>query len=136
MALRKVHKLYLDSRAAKVRSHGHGEFTWCPDRPIIVDDCRCFIDAVHIPQSFGSIGNHNANTYVAEEQADFTVLAGMDRVYLREISSGTTAEHVVQITPGGYADETALATAMQTALGAPYTATGGTGSDQLPPVTP
>ena len=123
MALRKVHKLYLDSRAAKVRSHGHAEFTWSPDRPLIVDDCRAFFDSVHIPQAFGSIGAHNAHTYVAEEQADFTVLAGLNRVYLREAT-----ERIVLITPGVYAGEAALATALQTALGAPYTATGGTGT--------
>ena len=128
MALRKVHKLYLDSRAAKVRSHGHAEFTWCPDRPLIVDDCRCFIDAVHIPQTFGSIGTHNAHTYVAEEQPDFTVLAGMNRVYLRETVAGATTERVVQVAPGVYSSEAALAAALQTALASPYTVTGGTGT--------
>ena len=75
------------------------------------------------PQAFGSIGAHNAHTYVAEEQADFTVLAGLNRVYLREAT-----ERIVLITPGVYAGEAALASALQAALGAPYTVTSGTGT--------
>ena len=126
MALRRVHKFYLDSRAAKERSHGHADFVWSPDRPVVVDKCRAFIDSVHIPQAFGSIGAHNANTYVAEEQPDFTVLAGLDKVYLQETASGVTTQRVVQIATGTYANETALATALQTALGGAYTVTAGT----------
>ena len=125
MALRRVHKFYLDSRAAKERSHGHADFIWTPDRPVVVDKCRAFIDSVHIPQAFGSIGTHNANTYVAEEQPDFTVLAGLDKVYLQETVSGTTTERVVQIATGTYANESALATALQTVLGGSYTVTAG-----------
>jgi len=126
MALRRVHKFYLDSRAAKERSHGHADFVWTPDRPVVVDKCRGFIDSVHIAQAFGSIGAHNANTYVAEEQPDFTVLAGLDKVYLQETAAGVTTQRVVQIATGTHANETALATALQTALGGAYTVTPGT----------
>ncbi len=128
MALRKVHKLYLDSRAAKVRSHGHADFVWTPDRPIVVDQCRAFIDSVHIPQSFGSIGLQNANTHVAEEQPDYTVLALLNKVYLREIDSGATTERILQIPVGSYSDEASLATALQTALGGSYAVTSGAGT--------
>jgi hypothetical protein len=125
MALRKVHKLYLDSRAAKERSHGHADFIWTPDRPLVVDRCRAFIDSVHIPQSFGSIGAHNANTYIAEEQADFTVLAGQNKVYIQETTGGVVTQRVVTMTAATYASEAALASALQASLGGLYTVTGG-----------
>ena len=128
MALRRVHKFYLDSRAAKERTHGHADFVWCPDRPIIIDKCRAFIDSVHLSQTFGSIGPYNANTYIAEEQPDFTVLAGHDKVYLQEITGGVTTQRIVTIATGTYANEANLATALQTALGGTYTVTSGTGS--------
>ena len=131
MALRRVHKLYLDSRAAKERSHGHADFVWTPDRPLVIEKCRGFIDSVHMPQSFGSIGSQNANTYVAEQQPDFTVLTGLNKVYLQETSGGVTTERVVQITVGLYANETALATGVQTALGGSYSVSAGTGTLQI-----
>ena len=131
MALRRVHKLYLDSRAAKERSHGHADFVWAPDRPLVIEKCRGFIDSVHMPQSFGSIGPQNANTYVAEQQPDFTVLTGLNKVYLQETSGGVTTERIVQITVGLYANKAALATALQTALGLPYTVTAGTTTLQV-----
>ena len=127
MALRRVHKLYLDSRAAKERSHGHGEFVWAIDRPLVVDRCRAFIDSVHIPQSFESIGPHNANTYVAEEQVGFTVLAGQNKVYIQEITGGVTSQRVVQISPAAYVSEATLAVAVQAALGGVYSVTSGAG---------
>jgi len=128
MALRRVHKLYLDSRAAQERSHGHGDFVWAPVQSIVVDKCRAFIDSVHIPQSFGSIGTHNANTYVAEEQADFTVLSGQNKVYIQETVAGVTTERIVQIAVGVYATEAALASALQSALGGSYAVSGGSGT--------
>ena len=126
MALRRVHKLYLDSRAAKERTHGHADFVWTPDTPVVVDKCRAFIDSVYIPQAFGSIGTHNANTYVAEEQPDFTVLARLDQVYLQETAAGVTTERIVQIATGTYTNGKDPATALQTALGGAYTVTAGT----------
>ena len=127
MALRKVHKMYLDSRAAKVRSHGHADFIWTPDRPVVVDQCRCFIDSVHIPQSFGSIMALNANTHIAEEQPDYTVLALLNKVYLREINSGATTDRILEIPVGSYT-LASLATALQTALGGSYAVTTGSGT--------
>ena len=125
MAFQHTHKLYLDSRAAKERSHGHADFVWAPDRPLMVDKCRGFIDSVHIPQAFGSIGSHNANTYIAEEQNDFVVLAGQTKVYVQEIIGGVGSQRIVSMTAATYASEASLASALQASLGGQYTVVGG-----------
>ena len=125
MALRRVHKLYLDSRAAKQRSHGHADFIWTPDRPLVVDRCRAFIDSVHIPQSFNSVTSLNSNTYIAEEQANFTVLANQNKVYIQESTGGVVSQRIMTMTATTHASEAALASALQASLGGLYTVTAG-----------
>ena len=78
-----VHKLYCDSRAAK--EGNPSDWSWQPDRPILIQKkCRAFIDAVHIPVTWGTITPTNQNLYVTEELPFFTVLASANKVYLTE----------------------------------------------------
>ena len=123
MANSKVHKLYLDSRAAVTRENGHADFTWTPTRPIYVENSRAFIDSVHIPNSFGGISATNNNTYVAEFTPDFTVLANQNKLYIRELTSATDTERVVTVQPGNYATTADLAARLQTDLGGSYLVT-------------
>jgi hypothetical protein len=113
-----VHKLFIDSRAAKEGTPS--DFVWAPDRPVSVGKCRCFLDAVHMPVTFGTITETNKYFYIAEELPFLTVLPTAGKVYLRETISGTTLWRIVVIPPAIY-DGPALATAMTTALGAGYT---------------
>ena len=126
MANSKVHKLYLDSRAAQTRENGHADFTWSPTRPIYVENSRAFIDSVHIPNSFGGISATNNNTYVAEFTQDFTVLSGQNKIYIKEISTVspfTSVERVVTVQPGTYATIGDLAARLQTDLAGSYVVT-------------
>ncbi len=52
-----VHKIYVDSRAAKEGTAS--DFVWAPDRPLSVDKCRAFIDSVHMPITWGTITDNN-----------------------------------------------------------------------------
>ena len=116
MAVSKLHKLYLDSRAAVTGDNGHANFTWSPTRPIYVENSRAFIDSVHIPNSFGGISLTNNNTYVAEFTQDFTVLAHQSKIYLRELTTTTNTERVVTVQPGTYPTIADLAARLQTDL--------------------
>ena len=120
-----VRKLYIDARAKKEGSYG--DFTWQSDRPIIVEKCRAFIDSVHIPNVFGCINSTNQYVYLTEEQADFTVLAGNNKIYLEETPGG---ERIITLAAGLYTEAT-LASQLQTQLGGAYTVTSGTGTLQI-----
>ena len=109
-----VRKLYIDARAKKEGSYG--DFTWQSDRPILVEKCRAFIDSVHIPNVFGCINSTNQYVYLTEEQADYTILAGLDKLYLNEVSGG---ERIITLAAGVYTEAT-LATELQTKLGGAY----------------
>jgi len=113
-----VHKLYIDSRAAK--EGDASDFVWAPDRPISVGKCRAFLDAVHMPVSWGTITETNKYFYIAEELPFLTVLASASKVYLRETINGVTSDRIAVIAPAIY-DGPNLATALTTALGAGYT---------------
>ena len=112
-----VHKIYVDSRAAK--EGDAGDFVWAPDRPLSVGKCRAFIDSVHLPVTWGTITDYNKYFYVAEELPFLTVLATASRVYLRETIGGVTGDRIVLIPPAIY-DGLNLAVALSTALGANY----------------
>ena len=73
-----VHKLYCDSRARK--EGDHSSWTWQPDRPIFVPRCRAFIDSVHMPVAWDTIGEGNQYLYVTEMMSLMTVLIGIDKV--------------------------------------------------------
>ena len=110
-------KLYIDSRAAKEGTSG--DFVWSPDRPLSVGKCRAFIDAVHMPVTWGGITSNNKYLYVAEELPFLTVLPTAGNVYLRETIAGVTSDRLVTIQPAIY-DGVNLAAALATALGAGY----------------
>ena len=112
-----VHKIYVDSRAAK--EGDAGDFVWAPDRPLGVGRCRAFIDSVHMPVTWGTITDHNKYLYVAEELPFLTVLTTAGKVYLRETIAGVTGDRIVVIPPAIY-DGLNLAAALSTALGANY----------------
>ena len=120
-----VRKLYIDARAKKEGTYG--DFTWQSDRPLLVEKCRAFIDSVHIPNVFGCINSTNQYVYLTEEQADYTILSGLDKLYLNEVSGG---ERVITLAAGVYTEAT-LATELQTKLGGAYTVTAGTGTLQI-----
>ena len=120
-----VRKLYIDARAKKEGTYG--DFTWQSDRPILVEKCRAFIDSVHIPNVFGCINSTNQYVYLTEEQADYTILAGLNKLYLNEVSGG---ERIVTLSAGVYTEST-LASELQTKLGGAYTVTAGTGTLQI-----
>ncbi len=86
-------KFFIDSRARKSGEHSH--FTWQCDRPISVETARCFIDAVHIPQVFGTINSTNQHVYITEEQADFTILQNHNKLYISEENGNTTTQTIV-----------------------------------------
>ena len=73
-----VHKIYVDSRAAKEGTAS--DFVWAPDRPLSVDKCRAFIDSVHMPITWGTITDYNKFLYVAEELPFLTVLPSAGKV--------------------------------------------------------
>jgi len=112
-----VHKLYIDSRAAK--EGDASDFVWAPDRPISVGKCRAFLDAVHMPVSWGTITATNKFMYVAEELPLLTVLATAGKVYLRETINGVTSDRIAVVAPAIY-DGLNLAVALTTALGSGY----------------
>ena len=113
-----VRKLFIDSRAAK--EGNPSDFVWAPDRPISVGKCRAFLDAVHMPVSWGTITETNKFTYVAEELPLLTVLATASKVYLRETIDGVTSDRIAVIPPAIY-DGLNLAIALTSSLGADYT---------------
>ena len=119
-----VRKLYIDSRARKAGTHG--DFIWQPDRPILVEKCRAFIDSVHLPNVCGSITATNQYIYVTEQQANFTVLANQNKIYLSETSGGNEIERILSLSAGVYTEAT-LATQLQVHLGAAYAVTSSTG---------
>ena len=119
-----VRKLYIDSRARKARTTS--DFIWQADRPIMVEECRCFIDSVHIPNVFGTITQTNQNIYITEQQANFTVLANQNKIYISETSGGVEIERIKTLTAGVYSEST-LATELQLQLGSLYTVTSSTG---------
>ena len=104
-----VHKLYCDSRARK--EGDHASWTWQPDRPIFVPRCRAFIDSVHMPVAWDTIGVGNQYLHVTEMLSLMTVMTGIDKVYVEDGG----AYRVVTIPPAIY-DGAGLATALQTAL--------------------
>ena len=112
-----VRKLYIDSRAKKAGTNS--DFIWQADRPIMVEKCRCFIDSVHIPNVFGTITSTNQNIYITEQQANFTVLANQNKIYISETSGGIEIERVLSL-PAGVYTEASLATEMQFHLGNSY----------------
>ena len=108
------HKLFIDSRAAV--EGGPSDFTWQPERPIYVGKCRAFIDAVHMPVSWGTVTDTNQNLYITEELPLLTVLNGAHKVYLKEVAlDGTVSERIASIAPAVY-DGPTLATALAAAL--------------------
>ena len=127
-----VHKLYIDSRAAKEGTSG--DFVWSPDRPLSVGKCRAFIDAVHMPVTWGGITANNQYMYIAEELPLLTVLPTAGKVYLRETINGVTSDRLVTIPPAIY-DGASLATAMATALGTGYSVTYAPVASQLGTLT-
>ena len=127
-----VHKLYIDSRAAK--EGDAGDFVWAPDRPISVGKCRAFLDAVHMPVSWGTIVETNRFMYIAEELPFLTVLPTASKVYLRETINGVTSDRIATIAPAMY-DGLNLAAAMGTALGAGYSVAYAAVANQLGTLT-
>ena len=59
------HKLYIDSRAK--REGTNSSFTWSPGRPFMIERCKCFFDAIHIPNVFQTIDSTNRFLYVSED---------------------------------------------------------------------
>ena len=91
-----VHKIFLDSRAAV--EGDASEFTWQPERPIMVPKCRAFIDAVHMPVTWGTITQTNRYVYVAEEAPFLTVFDTATKVYFREAGQ----ELIATLSPAMY----------------------------------
>ena len=112
-----VHKLLIDSRAAKEGTPS--DFVWAPDRPVSVGKCRAFLDAVHMPVTWGTITDTNKYMYIAEEMPAFTVLPTQTKVYLRENGVERVLTLAASIVPPD--DGPGLAQALATALGAGYT---------------
>ena len=110
-----VHKLYIDSRARKVGTNS--DFEWQPDRPMLINKCRAFVDSCHIPNLFPTFTETNRYLYVSEERPDFTVLANQNKIYLQETIGSTVTQRIVTLTPGVYNTEALLATELQTQLG-------------------
>ena len=127
-----VHKLYIDSRAAK--EGDAGDFVWAPDRPISVGKCRAFLDAVHMPVTWGTVTTTDKFMYIAEELPFLTVLATASKVYLRETINGVTSDRIATIAPAMY-DGLNLAAAMGTALGAGYSVAYAAVANQLGTLT-
>jgi len=118
-----VHKVYVDSRAAK--EGNASDFVWAPDRPLSIGRSRAYIDAVHMPVTWGTVTPYNRYVYVAEELLLLTVLATANKMYLRETSGGVVTDRIVTI-PAAVYDGPTLATALATAMTAGtsvYTAT-------------
>ena len=119
-----VHKLYCDSRAAKEGTPS--DWTWQPDRPLLIQKkSRAFVDAVHLPVTWGTITATNNQMYVTEELPFFTVLASADKVYLTEDLIGGSQQRVVTMTPAVY-DGNGLAAHLSSVLSTgthTYTAT-------------
>ena len=112
-----VHKLYCDSRARK--EGDHASWTWQPDRPIFVPKCRAFIDSVHLPVAWKTIGAGNQYLYVTETLSLLPViLAVSDKVYVEE--GGTPR---VLTIPDAVYDGPGFATALQNQLGAGWSVT-------------
>ena len=112
-----VHKLFVDSRAAK--EGNPNDFVWAPERPISVGNCRAFLDAVHMPVTWGTITETNKFVYLAEEMPAFTVLPTQTKVYLRENGVDRVVTLAASIFPPD--DGPGLAQALATALGVGYT---------------
>jgi len=112
-----VHKLFIDSRAAK--EGNPSDFVWAPDRPVSVGKCRAFLDAVHMPVTWGTITDTNKYLYIAEEMPAFTVLPTQTKVYLRENGVERVLTLAASIVPPD--DGPGLAQALANALGAGYT---------------
>ena len=107
-----VHKLFIDSRAAK--EGNPSDFVWAPDRPVSVGKCRAFLDAVHMPVTWGTITDTNKYMYIAEEMTAFTVLPTQTKVYLRENGVERVLTLAASIVPPY--DGPGLAQALATAL--------------------
>ena len=90
-----VHKLYVDSRARKEGSHA--DFSWQPDRPILVETSRAFIDSVHLPVVWDTIGADNNKIYVSEQLPLLTAANGINKLYLLETTSGGTNYRIIQL---------------------------------------
>lgn len=105
--------VYVDSRAA--REGNASDFVWAPDRPLSIGRCRAFIDAVHMPVTWGTVTPYNKYVYVAEELLLLTVLATANKMYLRKTSGGVTTDRIVTI-PAAVYDGPGLATALTTAM--------------------
>ena len=119
-----VHKLYIDSRARKDGSHA--DFSWQPDRPIHVEASRAFIDSVHLPVVWDTIGHDNNKIYVSEQLPLLTVANGMNKLYLLETTQSGTNHRIIQLDNAVY-DGASLKTNLQTKLTAAGTlATGWT----------
>ncbi len=114
-------KFFIDSRAR--RSGTHSDFVWQCDRPMMIDRGKAYIDSVHVPQVFGSINATNPYFYVTEEQSDFDVIPGQNKLYITEEVGAIKTERIVSLTVGSYATEAIFATWLGTALGASYTVT-------------
>ena len=112
-----VHKIYVDSRAAKEGTAS--DFVWAPDRPLSIGNCRAFIDSVHMPITWGTITGYNKFLYVAEEMPAFTVLPTQAKVYLRENGVDRVVTLAASIVPPD--DGPGLAQALANALGAGFT---------------
>lgn len=106
-------KLYIDSRAKKAGTHG--DFVWQPDRPLMIEKCRGFIESVHIPNVWGTITETNQHMYVTEQLPLLTVLASANRIYLLETSGQTAAYSIVVLASAIYSGAS-LATEIQTKL--------------------
>ena len=112
-----VHKLYCDSRARK--EGDHASWTWQPDRPIFVPKTRAFIDSVHLPVAWKTIGSGNRYLFVTETLSLLPViLAVSDKVYVKENGS----PRVLTI-PAAVYDGPGFATALQNQLGAGWSVT-------------
>jgi len=119
-----VHKLYIDSRARKAGEHN--DFSWQPDRPILVEASRAFIDSVHLPVVWDTIGADNNKIYVSEQLPLLTVANGINKLYLLETTSGGTNYRIIQLDNAIY-DGASLKTNLETKLTAAGTlATGWT----------
>ncbi len=110
-----VHKLYCDSRAKKEGSHA--DWTWQPDRPIHVESSRAFVDSVHLPVVWETLGQDNNVMYVSEQLPLLTVASGINTLYLLETTASGTNYRTIQLDLAVY-DGPALRTNLATKLSA------------------
>jgi hypothetical protein len=113
-----VHKLYIDSRAKIGTSSSHSNFTWQAPNAIQIEDCRAYIDSVHLPVTWGTIHSNNQHLFVSEQLDSWTVTATQNKVYLYETYGSTESIRIATISPAVFTTGAALAAALQTTLDA------------------